>query len=926
MLLSLAGGADKYAYQVLKLDNGIRVLLSRSENADKAAVSLSVKAGGFSNPESLPGLAHFLEHMLFMGTETHPHENYYMDYIHSHNGSSNAYTDSEVTNYYFDIDAGYLKEAIHIFSGFFRCPLILASALEREVHAVDNEHSNNILSESWRRGHLRTLLSVPDTPLAKFQTGNLGTLSGATQADLFAFWRAAYHPERMCLVVHGRETLEELEMYARTNFTDITAAPVDPDYPALFLPPISGATEGIPYLPWRSEVLGKVVKYRPAIKMNSDQSTLSMMIVLPESITKYRKKTIEYLAMLIEGTGTSSFAAVLLLSGLATNVGTDINYNTINTSLNIRVDLTHDQPEQIRAIMTLLAQYLEMIANNHSTEIYNMLAGIAKLEFDHQESEAPITHAEEAAYAMQYYPTEEFAKHAAIWEGLDEEDFNRTIQLAQDQSQWLLLYRTSDISQAESIIVDQIYGINYSIEDIPSVDAELQESLLSRLEWSLPLAETVDIEAARQAVQPVQLGHLPVNIQTLPAPEKVTIVSVEEDGYTAHFIQHPEYSSIKEAHVYLAFYTQAHLVSAKTYTAFIGHLKATKQIFITKYRIQLQASLGKLSITEDKGFIRMVFTGIPGLLEDLVHKFLAEYTQPNPTLFNLAKESAIAYFQTQIGQCPYKHVIAGLAKSRGYPVFSPTECLNHAQSLQLKDIFTISTASIKMLVTGNISQPEFHRLVQSITTYITPSIQTFQPTPPESDVFIPIEDPLNRVVSVAHQVNSSSADAFKNIALAILITQIRSETFFDQVRTQDKFGYIVSMMSHTLFQTPYILCTVQSTKPYPTIKERIDRFISETLQAIQNLSPENYQMHRTSAIASVTEEPLNLAQYTEEIFHFWTVINFDPNYKTHLSQLISTISQEDLLAYCTQFTPTTTIHISNSLSNPHPPTSSLSTS
>ena len=52
----------------------------------KAAAALSVGVGSFADPEEAPGLAHFLEHMLFMGSKKYPDENEYEAYLTNHGG------------------------------------------------------------------------------------------------------------------------------------------------------------------------------------------------------------------------------------------------------------------------------------------------------------------------------------------------------------------------------------------------------------------------------------------------------------------------------------------------------------------------------------------------------------------------------------------------------------------------------------------------------------------------------------------------------------------------------------------------------------------------------------------------------------------------------------------------------------------------
>lgn len=97
-----------------------------------------------SDPREFPGLAHFLEHMLFLGTEKYPEENAYHKFIHEHGGSSNAFTSSEFTNFHFDVTPAYLAPALDRFAQFFIAPMFTESATEREVNAVHSEHQKNI--------------------------------------------------------------------------------------------------------------------------------------------------------------------------------------------------------------------------------------------------------------------------------------------------------------------------------------------------------------------------------------------------------------------------------------------------------------------------------------------------------------------------------------------------------------------------------------------------------------------------------------------------------------------------------------------------------------------------------------------------------------------------------------------------------------
>ena len=60
---------DKRVYRAISLDNGIKCLLVSDPLTDRSAASLDVNAGYLLDPAEFPGMAHFCEHMLFMGSK-----------------------------------------------------------------------------------------------------------------------------------------------------------------------------------------------------------------------------------------------------------------------------------------------------------------------------------------------------------------------------------------------------------------------------------------------------------------------------------------------------------------------------------------------------------------------------------------------------------------------------------------------------------------------------------------------------------------------------------------------------------------------------------------------------------------------------------------------------------------------------------------
>jgi len=95
-------------------------------------------------------MAHFCEHMSFLGTSKYPQEEGFTSFLATHGGSSNAYTDSEDTVYYFDVNSDHIDEALDRFAQFFSSPLFTESATGRELNAIESEHAKNINNDGFR--------------------------------------------------------------------------------------------------------------------------------------------------------------------------------------------------------------------------------------------------------------------------------------------------------------------------------------------------------------------------------------------------------------------------------------------------------------------------------------------------------------------------------------------------------------------------------------------------------------------------------------------------------------------------------------------------------------------------------------------------------------------------------------------------------
>lgn len=162
---------DQREYDFLTLENELQVLLVSDPATDFSAASMNVGVGHFHDPEDVPGIAHFLEHMLFLGTKKYPDESSYQTFIQKHGGGTNAYTDMQNTNYYFSVSKDHLEGALDRFSQFFIAPLLNEEVTDREMKAVHSEHQKNLQNDVWRIFQFIKSKANLEHPFHKFGTG-----------------------------------------------------------------------------------------------------------------------------------------------------------------------------------------------------------------------------------------------------------------------------------------------------------------------------------------------------------------------------------------------------------------------------------------------------------------------------------------------------------------------------------------------------------------------------------------------------------------------------------------------------------------------------------------------------------------------------------------------------------------------------------
>ena len=212
---------DSRHYDLITLDNGIEVMLVSDASAEKSAAALSVGLGAASDPEAYPGMAHYLEHMLFMGSSQYPEPDGFMAYTAEHGGMTNAYTGLDITNYMMRVENEAFPEALDRFSSFFTDPLLDPTYIDKEKNAVNAEWSMR-REQDFRITYRLSRKLLGDHPANRFQIGNLESLADKTDGGLHdatvAFFEQHYSANLMKASLVGNLPLAELRQGAEKHF------------------------------------------------------------------------------------------------------------------------------------------------------------------------------------------------------------------------------------------------------------------------------------------------------------------------------------------------------------------------------------------------------------------------------------------------------------------------------------------------------------------------------------------------------------------------------------------------------------------------------------------------------------------------------------------------------------------------------------
>ena len=476
---------DERAYRYIQLANDLKVLLISDPDADKAAASLNVNIGSFQNSRDREGLAHFLEHMLFLGTDKYPEAGAYQAFISEHGGSHNAYTSMEDTNYFFNIDANYLSAALDRFSRFFVAPRFDKAYVAQERNAVNAEYLLKLKDDSRREWEVLGEQVDPAHPLSQFSVGNLETLADRdgkpVRGDLLAFYKKYYSAELMTLAVLGRESLGQLEALVRAKFAEIPMAAAAESKDDALHSDTRQSDAG------QSDTqLGFVRELPFELDIQPVKNDRSLTLAFPVASVKphWKTKPDVYWAHVLSDESKDSLIADLKRAGLANGLNAGLVFDTERGAMfMLGVDLTPAGVKQKDAIVDRLFAWLNLARQQGLAKWrFDELSALQQTNFRFVDKASPSGYVERLSSALSQYPPQEVVRAGYVLEDFDERVLTDFIaQLTPENA--VIIFVAPEVDDTERSSAR--YAAPYTVK---AVSAETRSRWLSATENKLALA------------------------------------------------------------------------------------------------------------------------------------------------------------------------------------------------------------------------------------------------------------------------------------------------------------------------------------------------------------------------------------------------------------------------------------------------------
>ncbi|ODO03593.1 hypothetical protein L198_02442 [Cryptococcus wingfieldii CBS 7118] len=844
--------------------------------ADKAAASMNVGIGHMSDPDDLPGCAHFCEHLLFHGTKTHPQENGYKQYLSSHNGSANAYTALASTNYFFDVSPNALEGALDHFAGFFIEPLFNEDSTEREIRAVDSEHKKNCQDDEWRSIQLERSLSKAGHPYGKFGTGNFETLWVTPKAagrnprkELIAWWENEYCARRMKLVIAGKNDVDTLAKWVQDKFANIPVR--TSGKPRVGVDGERVVFENSPYGP---EQVQRFTYVRPVM----DLRKMEILFPFPDIQHLYQTKPANLLSHLIGHEGRGSIMSYLKARGWANKVDAGTTPAAGFSFFRISVDLTPEGLLHHKEVVVATFKYIKLLCSQPlPTYVFDELKRINDISFRFAEQGNTCSYCRNLSARLQLpIPREKVISSKWLLEEFRADEVDSALVLLDPRSSHIVVScrELPDDVEGQFEMVEPIYGIQFKtvafdhlfLRDVlhgPPTEALALPPPNRFIPEKLEIRKSDDAKLTRY---PVILRETPISRlwykqdDTFGFPRTILNVTLHSP-----IINNTARNSVLSS-LFCELFPDS--ITEDTYDATLAGLK--------------------FSITDDNKGLEISISGFSDNLALLTQSMIERLAS-----FKVDKKRFQLMTDHKTRSTQNKQLRSDPFESAHYWALYATLVTNWTHEEQLRELESITADNvtvfgedlfgrlhIETLIHGNSTPDEAKNIQVMIESALQPGqlsnteLERHSMSlklPPSSEhiwhMFMDNEQDPNSAVYYHCQIGDPADIVLRNSLY--LFAQMANEACFNTLRTQEQLGYIVisrpdiieGIISYTVF--------VQGERDPVYLELRMEAFLESMGVYVQDISDDEFEKHKQSLIDWREEKPKRLSEENER---FWETI------------------------------------------------------
>jgi len=842
---------DHRQYRALTLSNDLQVLLVSDDQAKKSAAALDINIGSGSNPKDRAGLAHFLEHMLFLGTEKYPDAADYKQFISTHGGSNNAFTSYDHTNYFFDINPPQFEQALDRFAQFFIAPLFNEELVTRERQAVESEYSLNLKNDGRRQFAARRRAYNPEHPAAGFSVGSQQTLGDRSDSkvrdELIAFYEKHYSANIMRLVLVGPQSLDELENWAQDKFSTIANRNAnfqhtDIDlYPENLLPAVLG------------------------IVPEKEFHQLVLHFPIPDIDRHRYKKPLYLIAHLLGNEGVGSPLSLLKQNGWAEGLSARQGQNFDDQgSFEVAISLTPSGFENRQQVIASVFESISLIKKDGVQKwIFEEQKRQLELAFQFQEPVAPSPYARSLAGSLHQYSAEEVLTGPYRMDSFDESVIREYLDYLVPTN--LLIIETSPLVEANE--TEQWYQVPYRLEslDTASVNRWAEQALTGKIKLPLP-----------NPFLPENLSRLAPDIEA--DPEKPTLI--EKPGLQLWFRNDPDFDAPR-ANLYFNIRSPKARGSARN-VVLAG-------LYVEMIREQLNeysypASLAGLeyNIYSHLRGIGVRITGYNDKQSVLLETVLRTMKEPDfkEQTFDRLKRRYIRSLNNRRKNNPSRLAINGLMNSLRLARWTDAQLLAAATEIKYGDLFNYSKVllaenEVVSLLHGNVNKSVATNIVKLIENLM---IDTKPVTVPHQSI-VEIANGKRFVTSVDSDHNDSAAVYYIQLgerdidirAQSFLLSRIIESPFFHELRTVKQLGYSVQSFALPIDNIPGMAFSIQSPTADPAeIIAAVDEFLENFDKQLKSIDASEFASVKAGLLNQINRNDQRLSDRTNR---YWTEID-----------------------------------------------------